>query len=28
MFEIDGIHCVNSTALHIRAAFDFAITDA
>jgi aspartate racemase len=28
MFEIDGIHCVNSTALHIRAAFEFANVDA
>ena len=28
MFEIDGIRCINSTALHIRAAFEFATTDA
>ena len=28
MFDVDGIRCINSTALHIRAAFEFAITDA
>ena len=28
MFEIDGIRCINSTALHIRAAFEYATMDA
>lgn len=28
LFEIDGIRCINSTALHIRAAFEFATMDA
>lgn len=28
VFEIDGIRCINSTALHIRAAFEFAIAEA
>ena len=28
LFEIDGVRCINSTALHIRAAFEFAIADA
>ena len=28
LFEIDGIRCINSTALHIRAAFEYAIMDA
>jgi len=27
-FEIGGVRCINSTALHIRAAFEFAIKDA
>src|SRR5690348_2833759 len=27
LFEIDGVRCINSTALHIRAASEFAITD-
>ena len=25
LFEIDGVRCINSTALHVRAAFEFAI---
>lgn len=25
LFEIDGVRCINSTALHIRAAFEFAV---
>lgn len=28
MFEIDGTRCINSAALHIRAAFEFAVMDA
>ena len=28
MFEIDGVRCINSTALHIRAAFEYATMDA
>lgn len=28
MFEVDGIRCINSTALHIRAAFEYATADA
>ena len=28
MFEIDGIRCINSTALHIHAAFEYATMDA
>ena len=27
-FEVDGIRCINSTALHIRAAFEYATVDA
>ena len=25
LFEFDGVRCINSTALHIRAAFEFAV---
>jgi aspartate racemase len=28
VFEVDGIRCINSTALHIRAAFEYATVDA
>lgn len=28
LFEIDGVRCINSTALHIRAAFEYATMDA
>lgn len=28
MFELDGVRCINSTALHIRAAFEYATMDA
>lgn len=28
VFEVDGVRCVNSTALHIRAAFEYATVDA
>ncbi|MES2404578.1 MAG: amino acid racemase [Pseudomonadota bacterium] len=27
LFEVDGVRCINSTALHIRAAFELAIAD-
>lgn len=28
VFEVDGVRCINSTALHIRAAFEYATVDA
>lgn len=28
LFEIEGVLCINSTALHIRAAFEYATMDA
>jgi aspartate racemase len=28
MFEVDGVRCINSTALHIHAAFEYATVDA
>jgi aspartate racemase len=28
LFAVDGVRCINSTALHIRAAFEFAIADS